>query len=88
MKKPNPKTASKSTWMKYVRSKKGKKKSRKSTKSKKTRRPKVTVSIPKGAKLVVKRKAKNPYYVEVRDDRDGQSSKKQIWYTPDYQKKH
>ena len=47
----------------------------------------VIVTVPKNAKVKIKRKPKNPYLVEVVDDRDGQVSKKQVWYTPDYEKK-
>lgn len=81
MKRPKPGSKN---WMEYVRSCKGKKKSKKSTKSK---RPEVIVSIPKNAKLTVKRKARNPYYVKIKEGPSGKTTKEYIKYTPEYERK-
>ena len=69
-----------------VKKAKRKTKKRKTTKSRK-KRPEVIVTIPKNAKLTVKRKKKNPYHIEVVTDKQGKTSKKQTWYTPEYYEK-
>ena len=60
---------------------------KKRTRKRKTarvRRPEVVVSIPRNAKLIVKRKAHNPYIITVNEGADGRSSKKHTWYSDDY----
>lgn len=76
MKKPKPGTKA---WMKYIRSKRGKGK-------RKAHRPTVVVAIPRDAKLIVKRKPKNPYFMDVNETPQGTSTRR-VWYSPDYENK-
>ena len=59
-----------------------KKPSRKSRK-KKMMHPVVVVSIPRYAKLVVKRKAHNPYMMDVTDTTPNDKTH-HVWYSDDY----
>lgn len=63
-----------------------KKKLHRKTRSKrKVHQPVVMVSIPRNAKLIVKRKKHSPYYMDVTDHPDHTSDTHHIWYSPDYQ---
>jgi hypothetical protein len=90
MKKPKYGTKA---WMTYIRSLKGKKghthkvkgkRSAQSINKSRLKHPVVSVELPKGAILNVRRKATNPYMMRVVDDKTGNVTTEHIWYSDDY----